>query len=148
MGRGRNGGGRAGLVVAAQRRDLGRFADGSRIGGFADGGGNRLFETTPAQRRRNAQRQQSEREAAQSRIADRELGFEYGNARYAKNKIAVKTAGVDGMASIAARVAQDVGGRWSSRERAFVMSVGAFARFTAGLERERNSIMALANVNR
>lgn len=148
MGRGRNGGGRAGLVVAAQRRDLGRFADGTRIAGFADGGGNRMFEATPAQRRRTAQRAQAEREAAQKRIADTQLGYEYGNARYAKNKMAVKTRGVDGFASIAARVAEDVGGRWSNRERAFIMSTGAFVRFQAGVERERNSIMALANVER
>lgn len=43
-------------------------------------------------------------------------------ARYAKGKVAVRPASTGGFRSDASRLAEAVGGRWSNRERAYIMS--------------------------
>jgi alkylated DNA nucleotide flippase Atl1 len=52
-------------------------------------------------------------------------------ARYAKGKLAVTAPGVGGFKSDAALLAEALGGRWSNRERAYIMSPAAYRRLVA-----------------
>lgn len=138
----------AGRAVGTLKRDLGRFADGTRIAGFAGNGGNEMLNTPMTAARRA--KLMAALAPEDKRWIDNDLGYTYGNARYAKGKMAVQTTARTGQsgqatifASTATQVAQRVGERYSNRERAFIMSPGAFVRFQAGLEQERNRLVAM-----
>ena len=69
--------------------------------------------------------------------------FKYssGAARYAKNSVAVSAPAPAGdvRMTLAGRVAQDSGGRYSNRERAWIMSKSQFKKFQANIQSERQS---------
>lgn len=55
--------------------------------------------------------------------------YTIASARYAKGMLAVSCPSTDGYKTRAARLCEHVGGRWSNRESAYIMSPAKVARF-------------------
>lgn len=53
---------------------------------------------------------------------DNDTAISVSPAKYAKNQIAVRCVSLDGFKSRASRLAEGLNGRWSNREKAFIMS--------------------------
>jgi hypothetical protein len=68
------------------------------------------------------------------------LKYTSGPARYAKNSIAVSAPSSDIRMSRAASLAQEVGGRYSNRERSFIMSKAQFKKYQNRVNSERQEI--------
>lgn len=49
------------------------------------------------------------------------LNYEITKARYAKNSIAVKCPSINAFSSREARITQAIGGRWSNREKSYIL---------------------------
>jgi len=68
------------------------------------------------------------------------LKYTSGPARYAKNSIAVSAPSSDIRVSRAASIAQDVGARYSNREKSFIMSKSQFKKYQNRISSERQEI--------
>jgi hypothetical protein len=68
-----------------------------------------------------------------------DLNYSIGNARYAKDKISIRTPGFDGWKSLAALILTTEiapNARWSGRERAYIVSKAQAARFVSAIRKQ------------
>ena len=80
---------------------------------------------------------------SQSRQIESMLKYTAGAARYAKDKIAVSAPSGDIMMSRAASLAHDSGGKYSNREKAFIMSKPQYRKFQSRVVAERQEIRGM-----